>query len=220
MASDWWLFLEQGERSHPSFRHYAWVAPETSFGYGQDWDWVQKQIGPNADKVVRRPTGGGIVRHGKDWTYCLVLPNGHPSFSMPALDLYEKIHRAMFRCLKAQELSASLKPCPELRQKGIPGDCFREPVARDLMTEDGSQKIAGAAMKRTRAGVLVQGSVDLAILPSLDEEKFFSAFVDEVSRLVGESPEYVDWPPEFAKGRRPFEKKFASLSWLADRSVS
>ena len=56
------------------------------------------------------------------------------------------------------------------------------------MTEDGSQKIAGAAMKRTRAGVLVQGSMDLAILPALDEEKFFSAFVDEVSSLVGESP--------------------------------
>ena len=220
MAADWWLFLEEGERSYPSFRHYGWVAPETSFGYGQDWDWVRKQIGQDTDKIIRRPTGGGIVRHGKDWTYCLVLPSGHPSFSMPALDLYEKIHQAMFRCLKAQDLSTSLKPCPELRQKGIPGDCFREPVARDLMTEDGSQKIAGAAMKRTRAGVLVQGSMDLAILPALDEEKFFSAFVDEVSRLVGESPEYVDWPPEFAKGRRPFEKKFASLAWLADRSVS
>ena len=107
MAADWWLFLEEGERSHPSFRHYAWFAPEISFGYGQDWDWVQKQIGPDADKIVRRPTGGGIVRHGKDWTYCLVLPNGHPSFSMPALDLYEKIHQAMFRCLKAQDLCFS-----------------------------------------------------------------------------------------------------------------
>ena len=58
MAADWWLFLEEGERSYPSFRHYGWVAPETSFGYGQDWDWVQKQIGPDADKIVRRPTGG------------------------------------------------------------------------------------------------------------------------------------------------------------------
>ena len=79
----------------------------------------------------------------------------------------------MFRCLKAQDLSTSLKPCPELRQKGIPGDCFREPVARDLMTEDGSQKIAGAAMKRTRAGVLVQGTMDLSVLPTLDGPKFF-----------------------------------------------
>ena len=127
MATDWWLFLEKGERSHPSFRHYAWFAPEISFGYGQDWDWVQKQIGPDADKIVRRPTGGGIVRHGKDWTYCLVLPNGHPSFSMPALDLYEKIHLAMFRCLKAQELYASLKPCPELRQKEYRAIVFASP---------------------------------------------------------------------------------------------
>ena len=154
---------------------------------------------------------GGIVRHGKDWTYCLVLPNGHPSFSMPALDLYEKIHLAMFRCLKAQELSASLKPCPELRQKGIPGDCFREPVARDLMTEDGSQKIAGAAMKRTRAGVLVQGSMDLAILPALDEEKFFSAFVDEVSVLSASHPN--TWIGRLNSPRGVVLSKKNSLLW-------
>ena len=38
------------------------------------------------NRLARMPiklSGGrpeGIVRHGKDWTYCLVLPNGHPSF--------------------------------------------------------------------------------------------------------------------------------------------
>ena len=220
MATDWWLFLKQGEQGCPAFRHYGWIAPEASFGYGQDWTWVQKHIGRDSENTVRRPTGGGIVRHGKDWTYCLVLPKGHHSFAMPALDLYEKIHQAMSRCLKEQDLPVSLKPCPELRQKGIPGDCFSEPVARDLMSEDGTQKIAGAAMKRTRAGVLVQGTMDLATLSSFDEETFFSNFVNEVSCLVDEPPEYMDWPKEFAKGRRGFVRQFASLPWLTDRAVS
>jgi lipoate-protein ligase A len=104
-------------------------------------------------QLVRRPTGGGIVKHGNDWTYGLILPKGHASSSIPALELYESIHQAMARALNEQGLSATLKPCPQSRQKGIPGDCFLEPVARDLMSEDGSAKIAGAAMKRTRAGI-------------------------------------------------------------------
>ena len=219
MASDWWLFLEQGEQGHPAFRHYGWAAPMASFGYGQDWKWAQKHIGCDTDKVVRRPTGGGIVRHGKDWTYCLVLPREHHSFAIPALDLYEKIHQAMSQCLNEQDLPVSLMPCPELRQKGIPGDCFREPVARDLMSEDGTKKIAGAAMKRTRTGVLVQGTMDQAILPPFDQEKFFSSFVSEISSIVDAEPEYVDWPKEFEEGRRPFIRQFASLPWLAERAV-
>ena len=220
MASDWWLFLDQSAQKTPSFRHYGWVGPEASFGYGQDWAWVRKHIEDETGKTVRRPTGGGIVRHGKDWTYCLVLPRGHHSFAMPALDLYEKIHQAMSRCLKAQDLAVSLKPCPQSRQKGIPGDCFREPVARDLMSEDGSQKIAGAAMKRTRSGVLIQGTMDRTLLSSFDEKKFFSTFIEEISALVDEQPDYVDWPEEFSKGRVPFVRQFSSLSWLRDRSVS
>ena len=88
------------------------------------------------------------------------------------------------------------------------------------MTEDGSQKIAGAAMKRTRAGVLVQGSMDLAILPALDEEKFFSAFVDEVSVLSASHLRIRGLAALNSPRGVVLSKKFASLAWLADRSVS
>ena len=37
MATDWWLFENA---KVPSFRHYQWKQVETSFGYGQDWQWV------------------------------------------------------------------------------------------------------------------------------------------------------------------------------------
>ena len=38
MAKDWLLMTQQNF----SFRHYQWSSMETSFGYGQDWKWVEK----------------------------------------------------------------------------------------------------------------------------------------------------------------------------------
>ena len=56
------------------FRRYGWNAPEITFGYGQKADWVCDETGSSIDSITRRPTGGGIVRHGTDLTYCLVAP--------------------------------------------------------------------------------------------------------------------------------------------------
>lgn len=220
MASDWWLFLEHAKSGLPAFRHYDWLCSEISFGYGQDWEWVRKRVEDSSVQLVRRPTGGGIVKHGNDWTYGLVLPKGHASSSIPALELYEGIHQAMARALNEQSLSSTLKPCPQSKQKGIPGDCFLEPVARDLMSGDGSAKMAGAAMKRTRAGVLVQGTLDLTRLPLLSREKFYSSFVDGISEIVSEKPCQIDWPDDFEKERLPFVRQFSSLTWLQERSTS
>ncbi|MAN37802.1 MAG: hypothetical protein CMI21_09350 [Opitutae bacterium] len=219
MATDWWLFLEQGESEKPAFRHYGWSFPEVTFGYGQDWKWVRDSVGKDSQKLVRRPTGGGIVRHGQDWTYCLILPMGHDSCCMPPLDLYEEIHGAIARALAEQDIATSLKPCPEQKTRGIPGDCFQEPVARDLMTNDGRAKVAGAAMKRARRGILVQGTIDLSVLRSFSPNEFYGSFTTELSRLLGESPSFVDWPDELEKLRAPFVERFASLSWLKNRVV-
>ena len=217
MASDWWLFGQHGRSGLPVFRHYGWSKPQISFGYGQDWKWVRENVGDSAEMIIRRPTGGGIVRHGTDWTYGLILPQGHASSAIPALDLYERIHQAMARALNEQNLPASLKPCPQSRRKGIPGDCFSEPVAKDLMSEDGTEKMAGAAMKRAKAGVLVQGTMDLKRLPPLDRDAFYSSFVEGLSEIVGENPAPIDWPDEFEKGRKPFIRQFSSLPWIRER---
>ena len=220
MASDWWIFMESGKLGLPVFRHYGWSGPAISFGYGQDWNWVRKEAGDSSAGMVRRPTGGGIVRHGRDWTYSLALPRAHPSSSVPALELYEGIHLAMARALEEQGLPSSLMPCPQSKRRGIPGDCFSEPVARDLMNEDGSEKMAGAAMKRAKAGVLVQGTVDLTRLSSFSGEKFYSSFTRGLSEIVSESPTPTEWPDRIEEERRPFVRQFASLSWTRERKTS
>ena len=55
-------------------------------------------------------------------------------------------------------------PRKKRKRKGIPGNCFLEPVGMDLMNESGLSKIAGAAMKRTKRGILIQGTINLESL--------------------------------------------------------
>ncbi|MFP4069643.1 MAG: hypothetical protein ACLFVC_05615, partial [Opitutales bacterium] len=70
--------------------------------------------------------------------------------------------------------------------------CFTRPVANDVLRPDG-RKIAGAALKRSRHGLLLQGSLDRAALPeSFDYERFKSDFARQLAahfHLPAEQPE-------------------------------
>lgn len=217
MATDWWLFEKAASEATPKFRAYSWASEEISFGYGQKWEWVEEATGASIQNLVRRPTGGGIVRHGKDWTYCLVLPCGHGSFAIPSLSLYELIHQAIGAALANQSVPTVLQPCPASKTKGIPGDCFDEPVGKDLMSQDGKLKLAGAAMKRSRQAVLVQGTIDLRPIANFDPKRYKKDFVWALSEMVEEKAEAVEWPENFLSERNPFVEEFASLEWRRDR---
>src|SRR4029077_3213024 len=77
----------------PSIRFYRWNSPALSFGYfGRFADVV-----PYAAQrdLVRRWTGGGIVFHGEDLTYSIVIPGSHPAFVESSRSIYEKVHSAL-----------------------------------------------------------------------------------------------------------------------------
>src|SRR6266516_3234204 len=90
----------------PSIRFYRWHSPALSFGY----------FGKFADvagfaterDLVRRWTGGGIVFHGEDLTYSIVIPVGDQIFAESSMSLYEKIHRALVNALHANGERAEL----------------------------------------------------------------------------------------------------------------
>ena len=119
---------------------------------------MEKQTGEPVQRLIRRPTGGGIVRHGNDWTYCLkTLPRSHAFFMASLSHLYEDIHRAISSTFSEQSIKTYLHPCPADDKAVIPGDCFQEPVGKDLMIPE-LEKIAGAAMKRTKSAILFPGN--------------------------------------------------------------
>ena len=219
MATDWWLLKEAVFSEMAVFRHYHWKVSEISFGYGQNWEWVEDQTQESIERLIRRPTGGGIVRHGKDWTYCLVLPRMHPSFSMPSLDLYEKIHQAIADALTDQSIETFLQPCPAKKKTAIPGDCFQEPVGKDLMTRKSEKKIAGAAMKRTKSAILFQGTLDLGFIEKakFDLSSFGENFTNQLAQLFKTEKEEVKWPEHFRKERESFCLEFKSLGWRKNR---
>jgi lipoate-protein ligase A len=152
MAVDAALLETAPALGKPVLRFYSWTERAASFGYFQKYAEVRQmtQLRP----LVRRPTGGGIVPHDADWTYSVTVPPGHAWYALKATDSYRRVHewlRAAFLKLGAQSGLAS--DC----RKAQPGQCFIGHEKFDVLWH--GQKIAGAAQRRTRAGLLIQGSV-------------------------------------------------------------
>src|SRR6266542_3840010 len=81
----------------PSIRFYRWHSPALSFGYFGRFAHVACYAGDR--DLVRRWTGGGIVFHGDDLTYSIVIPVNDAAFGESSMSIYEGIHRALCRAL-------------------------------------------------------------------------------------------------------------------------
>ena len=178
------------------FRHYGWSEPAITFGYSQLYSEVAT-LAPDEVTLCRRLTGGGIVDHRNDWTYALVIHRAAECALLSSTDLYAKLHAALAGALTQQKIETRLAPCPRKCSESAakpagPDQCFVQPVMNDVLHPNGA-KIAGAAMKRTRKGLLIQGSIDRGTLPdSFDEQHFAAAFTTalaETLKLARKQPE-------------------------------
>ena len=164
MAVDHALLRFATTRGRPLLRLYAWRQPAVSYGYFQKFP--AHLVGQY--EIVRRPTGGGLVYHGDDTTYTVVIPPDHVLYRLSTNDAYQAIHRAV---------AAALTDKTELlRQAKAPRgqyECFQNPVAGDVVV--GYQKLAGGAQRRGRAGVLHQGS----IAGHVDADRLLAGFRSE-----------------------------------------
>ena len=151
----------------PAIRFYRWQSPALSFGYfGRFADVASYE---NERDLVRRWTGGGIVFHGEDLTYSIVIPASDTAFTESTISIYEKIHRALVEALadagQFAVVAGVADPSPrsattEMGRAAIIDrgySCFENAVRADVMSD--GRKIAGAAQRRTRCGLLQQGSI-------------------------------------------------------------
>lgn len=206
-----------------AFRHYGWTEPTLTFGYSQPFKDVRRKS-PAGVALCRRPSGGGTVDHRNDWTYALVAQGEHAIAAQPADQLYQTLHEAVAAALASLEIDSRLAPCPRsCDQSPVPPTgpeaCFQKPVMHDVLDPAGL-KIAGAALKRTRQGLLVQGSIALGRLPgSFNGARFSEALCQaliEAFRLEAVQPD--DLRPLFDGARIDREKsKFASVEWTTKR---
>ncbi len=217
MAADWWMIRWARETGACLFRRYGWIHPQTSFGYGQKAQWVEEVTGEPLEQMVRRPTGGGIVRHQTDLTYALVLPDGSPIAEVSPMELYGLVHRILGEVLAHWGVASQLMPCRERSGGVIPGDCFLQPVGLDLMDGNGARKLAGAAIRRVRSGILLQGSLELEGFPDLDHREVEQGLAESLAREWGETLEDAEWPKDFENQRSPEAQRFSSLDWKKER---
>jgi lipoate-protein ligase A len=142
----------------PILRFYRWQQPSLSFGYFGVYAEVAGQS--NEREIVRRWTGGGIVPHGDDVTYSVIIPASHPFFAKSSPEIYAALHDAIRGALDANGVQATLAKAAAPK---VSENCFANAVRADVVSD--GQKIAGAAHRRSRAGLLHQGSIQQPDLP-------------------------------------------------------
>ncbi len=157
MAVDEYL-LSRAHENPPVLRVYGWCGRAVSIGYVQDYSAVESLAGEYS--IVRRPTGGGIVHHDVDLTYTVVLPPDHPVCSLGRLESYRFFHRVIVYMMDGYGLEGQLAGEPAVSPDRATMRCFVSPTAYDVMC--GTKKAAGAAQRRTKNGILHQGSIVLA----------------------------------------------------------
>src|SRR5437762_12951367 len=92
----------------PSIRFYRWRSSALSFGYFGRFAQVADYAAER--DLVRRWTGGGIVFHGEDLTYSIVVPSNDLVFSGSLRSITEEIHQALCNAVAANGERAELAP--------------------------------------------------------------------------------------------------------------
>lgn len=157
MAVDEAIYRDGRQQHGLVLRCYSWEGKWHSIGYFAKLGELSCRDSGN---VVRRLTGGGVVEHGEDFTFSVSIPARHPLTSARGTELYRWIHTVVSEALRESRPGEGY----ELAERrdlggGDRGWCFREPVPADVLSA--GRKVVGGAMKRSREGILYQGSVQL-----------------------------------------------------------
>jgi lipoate-protein ligase A len=202
----------------PSIRFYGWQSPALSFGYFGKFSDVAMYA--RERDLVRRWTGGGIVFHGTDLTYSIVIPTSDPVFRESSMTIYEKIHGALCNALNVMGeravVAGGVDPGSRIAagggtRTGISDagySCFANPVRADVMIN--GRKVAGAAQRRNRRGLLQQGSIQSVALATDFAQRF-------ARNLSANRSEFEIDAEILKRAHELVEQKYGTDSWLRGR---
>lgn len=226
MATDFLLLQRYPHAAAARFRHYAWRGPAWTFGYSQKIAFVRTQLPADADPnaICRRPTGGGVVDHRDDWTYALVIPRGFALEELRATESYRRVHECLAAALRAQGVPAVVKPSCEPpadgeQACGPAGVCFQRAELYDVVHGATGEKIAGAAQKRNKHGLLFQGSLWRPAVGAVavDWDIFGEAFVAALATELGAEAAATPWPDFNEDEVSGLTDQYASREWVEYR---
>lgn len=140
------------ETSELTLRHYLWA--EDSYTIGRITPIPPASRDQN---ITRRPTGGGLVHHHPDTsqTYALAIPSNLFKLHFSSIThFYQQLHYALQALFP--ENSTHLYDPTRSKQGSI---CFQHYSPHDLIDSRTGNKLAGAAIRRTKATLLIQGEI-------------------------------------------------------------
>lgn len=160
MAVDEYLFRSVQGGTHTLLRYYMWKRPTLSLGYSQKCENVvdREACEKHGIDVVRRITGGKLVLHFKELTYCL-CSSDTDTFTDTLGGSYRMISEALVLGLKMMGIDASLAAAtPSHYAKGN-FLCFSAPAQNEI--EVNGKKLIGSAQKRKGIYFLQHGSIPI-----------------------------------------------------------
>ena len=145
------------ETTTPLLRIFRWSRPWLSIGYFMKAS-AAAEVRTDLP-FCRRWTGGGVVEHENDFTFALIVPRGEVWGAQRAAETYRSLHQALATALR------QIGPPADLAEdaSGSATQCFAGPVRHDILLH--GRKIAGGAQRRSRHGLLHQGSLQVPDLP-------------------------------------------------------
>ncbi len=223
MALDFLLLQRYPGPGASRFRHYEWRGPAFTFGYSQKIGFVRANLpSPGNFDLCRRPTGGGMVDHRNDWTYALVLPRGDVLYDERATRSYRIVHECLAASLVALGQPAAVKmetaagetgpglPSVALAKEGI---CFQRAELYDVVNTRTGAKIAGAAQKRNKRGLLFQGSIEKGGVGPVDWDDFSVRFSAALARAMGTTAQETPWPELNEDEMSGLIEKYSAPEW-------
>lgn len=158
-------------------------------------------------RIIRRPTGGGIVHHSNQMSFSVSWPRNKVEQLRGLRESYCFIHSVVQRSLKELGMSARQIGCDEADSPGLL--CSAAAVAGDLVSENGN-KVAGGAQWRFDKAVLYQGHLWLPWMPAIEESLAYS-----FSRALGISGEACELPESLIETARQQGPSWQLLSKAA-----
>ncbi|MCF7791725.1 MAG: lipoate--protein ligase family protein [Victivallales bacterium] len=211
MAIDESILEECFKIKTPILRFYGWDRKSASVGYIQKFSAVPENLGYT---VVRRPTGGGVVYHDIDMTYTVTVPKGHWIENLNRIESYHIIHKTIIKSFYSLGIESSLVNYDTKNENRMTTQCFVSPTKYDVvLNNEVSSKAAGAAQRRTKHGILHQGSIVLKsidiIKPNL-KDKIIQSFSED---LCIKFEEFTLNEILKTKIKELVEKKYSSDKW-------
>lgn len=163
MAFDSEMLENISETKKPALHFYEFSEKSATYGYFiKPFQLLSEEtiIELNLD-LARRPTGGGFLFHGQDFTFSIALPETHSFYSQNPLESYNKINGLVLDSLKKITKNAHLALLAKEDEalKVFKNFCMAKPTKFDLFFE--GRKIGGAAERRMKFGMLHQAAINI-----------------------------------------------------------